>query len=175
MRLLAAMLLFTAGPALAQSEAAKPAAARAAGEPKPGESGLPVPRFVSIKPDKAYMRTGPGDQYPIAWVYVRAGMPVEVLREWEIWRQVRDIDGTVGWMNKNLLTGERHAIVTRNVRTLYAGADLQAQPVWRIEPGAVVAVVLCEGAWCRVTRDGKGGYILRSQLWGVYPSETIEN
>ena len=107
----------------------------------------------------------PGDQYPIIWEYVRAGLPVEVIKEWGIWRQLRDSDGTIGWMNKNLLTGERHAIVTRNIRTLYEGPDLQARPVWRIEPGAIVSVTLCEAAWCRITRDGKGGYIPRNQLW----------
>jgi len=88
---------------------------------------------------------------------------------------LRDSDGTIGWMNKNLLTGERHAIVTRSIRTLYEGPDLQARPVWRIEPGAIVNVTLCEAAWCRVTRDGKAGYIQRNQLWGVYPNESIAN
>lgn len=140
-----------------------------------GRSGLAVPRFVSIKPSKAYLRSGPGDKYPVQWMYVRAGLPVEVIKEWGIWRQLRDPDGTVGWMNKNLLSGERHAIVTRDIRTLYEGPDLQAKIVWRIEPGAVVAVVMCDGQWCRVTRDGKAGYILRSQIWGVYDTERIAN
>jgi SH3-like domain-containing protein len=140
-----------------------------------GRSGLAVPRFVSIKPSKAYLRTGPGDQYPVDWVYVRAGLPVEVIREWGIWRQLRDADGTVGWMNKNLLSGERHAIVMRSIRTLYQGPDLQSPIVWRIEPGAVVAVNMCDGGWCRVTRDGKAGYILRSQIWGVYDNEKVAN
>jgi len=140
-----------------------------------GRSGLAVPRFVVIKPSLAYMRSGPGDRFPIIWEYVRAGLPVEVIGEWGIWRQLRDSDGTIGWMNKNLLTGERHAIVTRSIRTLYEGPDLQARPVWRIEPGAIVNVTLCEAAWCRVTRDGKAGYIQRNQLWGVYPNESIAN
>ena len=160
MRLLIALILLTAAPVAAEELA-------------DGRSGLAVPRFVSIKPSKAYLRIGPGDQYPIIWEYVRAGLPVEVIKEWGIWRQLRDSDGTIGWMNKNLLTGERHAIVTRNIRTLYEGPDLQARPVWRIEPGAIVSVTLCEAAWCRITRDGKGGYIPRNQLWGVYPTESL--
>ncbi|MGL4543611.1 MAG: SH3 domain-containing protein, partial [Polymorphobacter sp.] len=113
----------------------------AAAEPlDDGRSGLAIPRFVSIKPSKAFMRKGPGEQYPISWVYVRAGVPVEVIGEWGIWRQLRDSEGTTGWMNKNLVTGERSAIVTRSIRTLYEGPDPQARPVWRIEPGAIVAV-----------------------------------
>ena len=138
-----------------------------------GISGFAVPRFVSLKSDKAYLRTGPGDRYPIAWVYVRKGLPVEVVREYGIWRQVRDVDGVVGWMNKSLIGGERTAIITREIRTMYGSADLQAPVVWRIAPGTVVRVVLCEQAWCRVDHAGKSGYILRSQLWGVYPNEPI--
>lgn len=139
-----------------------------------GTSGLVVPRFVSIKPGKAFVRTGPGDQYPVAYVYVRKGLPVEVVKEYQIWRQVRDESAATGWINKSLLTGERTALVTRQVRTLYTRPDLSSPPVWRIEPGALVSVVLCEGEWCRVARDGKGGYILRNQLWGIYPNERIE-
>ncbi|QXQ06517.1 hypothetical protein KX816_00010 [Sphingosinicellaceae bacterium] len=138
-----------------------------------GTSGLVVPRFVSLKKDRAYARTGPGDTYPVAVVYVRKSLPVEVIKEYEIWRQVRDIDGGTGWVNKTMLTGERTAIVTRTIRTLYSAADVSAPPVWRIAPGAVVSLVLCEGAWCRVTRDGKGGYMLRAQLWGTYPGEAV--
>jgi SH3-like domain-containing protein len=138
-----------------------------------GLSGLPVPRFVSLKSDKAYLRTGPGDRYPVQWVYVRKGLPVEVVREYGIWRQVRDIGGSIGWMNKQLIGGTRTAVVTGSIRTMYATPDLQGKAVWRIAPGAIVRVVLCSEAWCRVDRGGKSGYILRAQLWGVSPTETI--
>jgi len=138
-----------------------------------GTSGLPVPRFVSLKKDRVYARTGPGDTYPVTWVYVRAGLPVEVVKEYSIWRQVRDAGGGTAWVNKQMLKGDRTAIVTRTTRVMYAAADLAAPPVWRIAPGAVVSLVLCEGAWCRVTRDGKGGYMLRAQLWGTYPGEAV--
>jgi len=138
-----------------------------------GLSGLPVPRFVSLKSDKAYLRTGPGDRYPVQWVYVRKGLPVEVVREYGIWRQVRDIGGSVGWMNKQLIGGTRTAVVTGTVRTMFGTPDLQARAVWRIAPGAIVRVVLCSEAWCRVDRGGKSGYILRAQLWGVGATEAI--
>lgn len=152
-----------------------PVTARAAppSDATDGATGLPVPRFASIKSDKAYLRSGPGDRYPISFVYVRAGLPIEIIREYGIWRQVRDVDGTVGWMNKSLLKGIRTALVTRSERTLYASADLQARIVWRIAPGTLVRVILCDQAWCRIDRGGKSGFILRSQLWGVYPGESI--
>ena len=165
--LAAVLLLATVAPATAP---AKPVLDRDATE---GLSGLPVPRFVSLKSDKAYLRTGPGDRYPVTWVYVRKGLPVEVVREYGIWRQVRDIGGSVGWMNKQLISGNRTAVVTGVVRVMYARPDLGGKAVWRIAPGAIVRVVLCDQAWCRVDRGGKSGYILRAQLWGVGPTEAI--
>ncbi len=169
-RPLLALLLALAAPLAAQTAA--PAAPPA--DRDDGTSGLPIPRFVSIKAGKAFVRSGPGDQYPVQWVYVRKGLPVEVIKEYQIWRQVRDDSGGTAWINKSLLSGERTAIVTRVVRTLYGRADLASPAVWRIAPGAVVSLVLCDGLWCRVARDGKGGYMLRAQLWGTYPNERIE-
>ena len=158
------------------------AAAPAAAPPRPpavdkdateGLSGLPVPRFVSLKSDKAYLRTGPGDRYPVEWVYVRKGLPLEIVREYGIWRQVRDIGGSIGWLNKQLISGNRTAVVTGTIRALYGTPDLAGRAVWRIAPGAIVRVILCSDAWCRVDSRGKSGYILRAQLWGVGATETI--
>ncbi len=166
--LAAALLLAAAAPAAAPARTAAVDVDATA-----GLSGLPVPRFVSLKSDKAYLRTGPGDRYPVVWVYVRKGLPVEVIREYGIWRQIRDIGGSVGWMNKQLISGNRTAVVTGAPRAMYATPDLQGRAVWRIAPGAIVRVVLCSEAWCRVDRGGKSGYILRAQLWGVSAVETI--
>ena len=86
---------------------------------------------------------------------------------------MRDPDGTTGWMNKSLLTGVRTGYVRDQMRTLYVAPDLQSRVAWRIEPGTVVTITLCENIWCRVSNDGRSGYILRDQLWGTYPNEAI--
>ena len=41
-------------------------------------SGLPVPRFVSLKSDKVNVRAGPTKDHDVAWVYNRAALPLEV-------------------------------------------------------------------------------------------------
>lgn len=138
-----------------------------------GLSGLAVPRFVSLSSSEANMRSGPGERYPITWVYERRGLPMEVVREYGIWRQVRDPSGTTGWMNKNLLSGERTAYVTRTVRALHASGDIASPVVWRAQPGVIGNIVLCEEAWCQIRVEGRSGYILRDQLWGTYPGERI--
>ncbi len=139
-----------------------------------GTTTLPVPRFVSLKSNSAMMRTGPDDRrFPIAWEYKRKGLPMEVLREYGLWRQVRDPDGTIGWMNKSLLEGQRTGIVMGDERTLFTSPDLQSRVAWRIAPGAVVTITLCENVWCRVSNGGRSGFILRTQIWGTYPNEVI--
>lgn len=140
-----------------------------------GLSGLKVPRFVSLAAGQANMRSGPGSAYPVSWVYHRAGMPVEVIREYGIWREVRDPQGGTGWFNKNLLKGDRTAYVAGQVRTLYSRSDLQSKPVWRAEPGVVGKILLCDGPWCRVSFQGKAGYILRAHIWGAYAGEDFKS
>jgi SH3-like domain-containing protein len=139
-----------------------------------GTTDLQKPRFVSIKGGSAMMRSGPGERFPILWEYKRPGLPMEILKEYEIGRQVRDPDGTIGWMNTALLTGQRTGMVRDQSRLLYVAPDMKSRIAWRIAPGAVVNITLCEDIWCRVSKDGKSGYILRGQMWGTYAREKIE-
>ena len=161
----ARLLLFTtlglvAAPAMAQERA-------------DGTTDFPVPRFVSLKSNSAMLRAGPEERFPILWEYKRRGLPLEVIKEYKIWRQVRDPDGTVGWMNKSLLTGVRTGFVRDGIRTLFVAPDLQSRIAWRVEPGTVMTITLCENLWCRVSNDGRSGYILRNQLWGTYQGEAV--
>ena len=68
------------------------------------ETGLPVPRFVTLRADEVNLRTGPGEQYPIEWIYVRAGLPVEIIAEFGNWRRIRDFEGIEGWVFHSLLS-----------------------------------------------------------------------
>ena len=139
-----------------------------------GRSGAAVPRFVSLRSGEANVRAGPGDQYPIRWTYTRRGLPLEIVREWGPWRQVRDPGGALGWINKGLLSGERHVLVTRAVRALHVEPDTASPVAFRVEPGVVARVLYCERAWCRVSVDGRGGHIARAHVWGTYPGEAVD-
>ena len=130
-----------------------------------------VPRFVSLRADKINVRAGPGVQYPIAWVFVRRGLPVEVVAEFELWRKVRDRDGAEGWVHRSLLSGKRSAVVRgKEISVLFRDADSSTVPVARIEPGVVAEIMKCADGWCRVEVAGIRGWIERSRLWGVYPA-----
>lgn len=139
-----------------------------------GDGARPVPRFVSVKAGEANVRAGPGERYPVNWKYVQAGVPVEVIAEWDTWRKIRDWEGQEGWIHSALLTVKRRVIVTGETRTLYRRADAASPPVVRLEPGMVAEVEDCEPVWCRVEVRNYRGWLRRQDIWGIYPEEIIE-
>jgi SH3-like domain-containing protein len=141
-------------------------------------TGLPVPRFVSLKASEVNSRVGPGSEYQIAWVFKRAGLPVEVLGEFESWRQIRDSDGGTGWVAAVLLSARRTAAVapwakeqTSFPLTESKGGVAEAA---RVEPGAIVDIQGCDGEACEVYAGNEKGWIAQKSLWGVYPGETVK-
>ncbi|MBN9246155.1 MAG: hypothetical protein J0I81_01640 [Hyphomicrobium sp.] len=146
-------------------------------------SGLPVPRFVSLKSDRVNLRNGPGTDYPTSWVYRRAGLPVEVIKEFEAWRQVRDAEGATGWVLQSLLSGRRTGLVLPWERKtgmapplvpIMASDSQHTNVVANVEAGVIADLHVCDGRWCRVTVDQYSGYIEQKKLWGVYEGETFK-
>jgi len=142
----------------------------------PKGTGLPLPRFVSLRADTVNLRTGPGVQYPVEWVFQRRDLPVEIIAEYRTWRKVRDWEGAEGWMHSSMLGGARTVIVTGAVATLHAKAEADADVVARAEPGAIGRLKGCpEGlAWCQVEIGGHDGWLERNAFWGVYAGEVVE-
>jgi SH3-like domain-containing protein len=139
-------------------------------------SGLPIPRFVSLRATEANMRAGPGEQYPIKWTYRRQGLPLEVTAEYEHWRRVRDWQGAEGWMHSSMLTGRRSIIVTGDVRPLHAEPDPHSGVLARVESKVIGKLLGCpkSGDWCQVEVGGVKGWLRRSEMWGVYKEEKID-
>ena len=121
-------------------------------------SGLPVPRFVSLKADKVNMHIGPAKHYEVKWLYQRAGLPVEITAEFENWRRIRDSDGTEGWVYHSLLSGRRTGVVTAKSKeeliSLYDKPDAKGSVTAQLQPGVLGSVKRCNAAWCRVTGQG---------------------
>jgi SH3-like domain-containing protein len=136
-------------------------------------SGLPLPRFASLKSDEVNVRTGPGPRYPIDWVFKRKLMPVEIVAEYENWRKIRDWQGASGWVYQGLLTGKRGFIVTAKGADLYRTPALSAEVVAKLEPDVMGEIRSCTGDWCRVSAPGVSGWVERTHIWGVYKSEPI--
>jgi SH3-like domain-containing protein len=132
-----------------------------------------MPRFVSLRSDEVNLRTGPGERYPIDWVLVKKGLPVELIDEYDVWRRVRDWQGSEGWVHQRMVAGVRTVIVTGKIRTLHADAADDSTVVARVEPGVIARLLECRNAWCRVEAESMRGWLRRSEVWGVYPDETL--
>ena len=153
--------------------------ALAAGEIAKGTtSGLPIPRFVSLKADRVNVRVGPNKDQDVRWVYTRAGMPVEITAEFENWRRVRDWEGAEGWVYHSLLSGKRTAVVVPKEKQdqvpLFEGAGPEAAIVAKLQAGVLGALKNCTGKWCHFSGKDFDGWIRQERLWGAYPNEKVD-
>ncbi len=157
------------------------ATAQPAPQPRPEiradtPSGFPVPRYVTLKAAKTRARTGPSFDHPVAWIYQRRGLPVEVVAETTLWRRVRDPEGDEAWVHESTLDGTRRVLI----RSAADPAQMREQPdetaaiVAFLEAGAIARARACQGDWCRISAENWDGWILRATLWGVYADEEFE-
>jgi len=157
---------------------ALPAAASETTPATQGGSGLPIPRFVTIRSDNTNVRTGPGERYPVQWVLRKQGMPVEITAEYENWRKIRDWEGTEGWVHMALLSGRRNVVIYPGDGVLRKSPDAISRPLARLQKGVLARVQECTTEWCEITvgqsPSATDGWVSKSSLWGIYPTETIE-
>ncbi len=142
---------------------------------KGSASGLPLPRFVALRFDDVNMRAGPGTRYPIEWLYKRRDLPVEILREFEVWRLVQDPEGIKGWVHQATLTGRRSFIVTGADATIRREPQETASAVAVLKVGVIGQLKTCPAGsdWCQVQAGNYRGYLKRGQVWGTLPNEVV--
>lgn len=147
-----------------------------------GPSGLPLPRFVSLKSKRVNLRVGPGPGYAVSWLYTKAGLPVEIIQEYDNWRRIRDADGAEGWVFHSLLDGKRTAVAAPWMKgkgddvyvNLRANPQANATLVAKLQPGVVVSIGQCNGDWCKAQTDGTDGWVAQGEIWGAYPGEVFK-
>lgn len=141
-------------------------------------TGLPLPRYASLKTDRVNLREGPSKDHTTKWVFQRAGLPVEITAEFATWRRVRDSEGADGWVLHTLLSGRRTGLVGPGKKdvtfSVVAAPSDKAELAAQLQSGVIVNIKKCDGAWCQVFGDGYKGYVKQNDLWGVYPDEKVE-
>jgi SH3-like domain-containing protein len=138
------------------------------------ETSLPVPRFVSLRSSEVNLRAGPGTTYPVDWVYVRRGLPVEVVAEFDVWRKIRDWQNTVGWVHQSMLDGRRTILIVGADRVIRQEPGEAAAIVARLAPGVIGRLLSCDGDWCRIEVQSYRGWLRRDEFWGAYHDEQIK-
>lgn len=134
-------------------------------------SKLPVPRFASLKADKVNGRMGPGEDYPIKYVYTRQGLPVKVTAETDIWRRIQDPSGSVVWVHKNALSSKK-TVITRKVnnRPIYmlSKPDLKSRVVAQVGENYIGELLDSDGFWRKVRFGDYTGWVGTDVIFGGY-------
>ena len=137
-------------------------------------TGYKLPRFVSLKSNDVNLRIGSSTNYPIYLKYISINLPVEIIEEYKVWRKIIDIDGNSGWIHKNLLKGNRYAIINKNN---IANSKLYKKPngnvIGEIGNFNIVKINVCLNDWCKVKFNQYKAWILKDNLWGVYKDELL--
>lgn len=137
-----------------------------------GNNKQPIPRFVVTKSNEVNARTGPGIRYPIEWIFIKKGEPIEITAEFEQWRYVKDIKGEGGWVHSSVLSGKRSVIVvSKEIVRLYKSTDLASRVIAKLSPDLRCQFKKCQGDWCKIKCQSYDGWVMRKYLWGVYANE----
>jgi SH3-like domain-containing protein len=145
-------------------------------------TGLPIPRYVSLKSNEIKIRIGPGKKYQTSHVYECINYPVKIIAEFDNWRKIEDINQTQGWVHQSLLSGARYVIITDNefiIRKdlinklsdnqslIFKAPDENSPPILKIEFGVLAKIMKCEKFWCKVIIQNYKGWIRKANIWGV--------
>ena len=134
-------------------------------------TNLPIPRFVTLKGSEGNARRGPGLTHRIDWVFTREGMPLKIIAEYEHWRRVEDADGAGGWVHYSLLSGVRAILVAQDMAEAFGQPDPDSGVLFQSELGVIGRLLECQPDWCRISVEGEKGWVRKSALWGVNPTE----
>ena len=137
-------------------------------------SGLPVPRYVTLKPHEANLRAGPGLEYPVLWQYRTPKLPVRVDAEFGIWRKIVDHDGTAGWMHGSVLSLSRMALIRIDMAKIHNSPDPSSTVIALAERNALMELQSCPKSWCRVNAANVRGWIERKAVWGLLQTESLD-
>ena len=136
-------------------------------EEKGSVTGLKIPRYVSIKKNKANIRRGPGTSYKIDWVYNLKGLPLQIFAEYGAWRKIKDYEGSTGWIHSKLLSGKRTIIFLEKETFLRTSPSIDSNKIALINKNVVAEFIDCKKYWCKVRVENKTGWVFRNSIWGV--------
>lgn len=135
---------------------------------RPTPSGLPVPRYVSLKFNEVNARGGPGDDYKLLWVYRTRGLPLQVVAETRDWRRVCDPEGGVAWVHRRTVDSVRTVMRTLpQPLALNRSPRTDSVPVATLAGRALAPLDVCRGGWCQIELAGRKGWVREGEVWGA--------
>jgi SH3-like domain-containing protein len=134
-------------------------------------TGFDIPRFVSLKSNDINLRVGPSINYPINIKYIKKNLPVEIIDEFDLWRKVKDHEDNTGWIKKGLLKGDRYILTgIKNNNTKVLNRP-NGKEIGIIKKNNILKLETCMKNWCYISHQNINGWLLKSNIWGVYKKE----
>jgi SH3-like domain-containing protein len=137
-------------------------------------NNLPLPRWASLASDKVNARVGPGERYPIDWILTHQDMPVEIVQEFENWRQIKLHDGTTGWVHRAMLAGTRYGLIQSPEQLLYRNPSRDSAVHVKLKQNVLIRLEKCQKEWCFGSIRGFEGWLPKASIWGIYKSEVFD-
>jgi SH3-like domain-containing protein len=129
--------------------------------------GAHAAEFKSVGAAPAVLYDAPSERGRKVFIAPR-GMPVEIVLSYGDWVKVRDVSGDLSWVEARALDARRELIVNVASAKIHAAPDPASPVLFSAERGVLLdlAEPIASG-WIRVRhRDGQGGYVRASDVWG---------
>jgi len=133
-----------------------------------------IASYVTIKFNRVNARTGPNQQCPIKWVFIKKNEPVEVIAEYDQWKKIRDINGEGGWVHSRVLSNSQRSVIliSQNIESLITNPSKSCyRIVAQVMPQMRCRLIKCKKQWCKVDCKSYQGWFPKKFLWGVYSYE----
>ena len=123
------------------------------------------PFFRCTKSNKVNARSGPGKHYKLLHTYVVRHLPLSVLKEYNGWSHVRDIDGALAWVDSSLLCKVKSAVTVDDC-VMYK--DQRCRDVFvHVRKNTIVRIKKVYDDCVQCTCFRKVGYVKKEALWGI--------
>lgn len=124
--------------------------------------------FVSLRSNETNVRAGPGQHYPIKFIFKAKNVPLHVVSEFDNWNEVEDYEGQTGWISKSLLTKRRSLMVqtAQDVVNLYSKRNENSRILFKLKNHVIGDYIGCEKEWCMMEVENKRGWIKRNLVFG---------
>ena len=131
-------------------------------------SGLQIPRMVSLKQSRVFMRSGPGPNYPIKFEFRKKKYPMKIIAEYYNWRQVITYDNIKGWIATHLLSSVKTGLILKTT-FLKISPSNQSLSKAKLLPQLLIEIKKCNTEWCKVIivkNDKFDGWVEKKFIWG---------
>jgi len=125
--------------------------------------------FASLRSNETNVRAGPGQNYPIKFIYKLKGIPVQVISEYDNWNEIKDYEGQSGWVMQSLITKKRTLMIrtTKGFVNLQKKNNEKSRIIFRLENNVIGDYLKCIERWCALEVSGKKGWVRDEEVFGA--------